>query len=63
MSDYYEEDWNSDGIEDEASCDYGVCEFCCDPQTKAMGLCTTECCAYMDSLPEKLEPKGEAEHK
>lgn len=29
-------------------CDYGVDEFCVDPQTKSMGLCTTECKAYLD---------------
>jgi hypothetical protein len=50
-----EDEWVEEGDdewEDELSCDYGVCEFCSDPQTKAMGLCTTECAEYLKSLKE-----------
>lgn len=52
-----EEDWideeTDDDWEDDASCDYGVCEFCSDPQTKEMGLCTTECREYLESIKEE----------
>ena len=33
----------------EEDCDYGF-EFCSDPVTKKLGLCTTECQAYLESL-------------
>lgn len=35
----------------EESCDYG-CEFCTDPETKRMGLCTTECNDYIAACEE-----------
>jgi hypothetical protein len=47
--DYEEESWKEDW-EDEGSCDYGVSEPCCDPQTKEMGLCTTDCAAYLEAV-------------
>ena len=38
--------WETDDWEDEdPGCDYGL-EFCEDPQTRELGLCTTECAAY-----------------
>jgi len=49
------ETWEDEGIEEGSfddwlrDCDFGF-EFCCDPQTKAMGLCTTECSLYLESL-------------
>lgn len=33
--------------ENENGCDYGVTEFCVEPQTKDLGICTTECSAYL----------------
>jgi len=45
-----EEDWVEEEMQEEDSCDYGVSEPCSDPQTKSMGLCTTECAAYLDSV-------------
>lgn len=38
--DHYE-----DELEEQMGCDFGA-EFCEDPQTKAMGLCTTSCALY-----------------
>lgn len=38
--------------EEEDFCDYGVSEFCSDPQTKSLGLCTTECQGYLQSVKE-----------
>ena len=51
MEEYYDEDYGSDdSYEDEGLyCDYDVGEFCEDPQTKSMGLCTTECKAYLEA--------------
>lgn len=37
--------------DDDRSCDYGF-EFCSDPETKALGLCTTECEEYLRSIEE-----------
>jgi len=42
-------------MEDEQGCDYGVSELCSEPDTKDMGLCTTECRAYMDSVKKENE--------
>lgn len=36
----------------EEGCDYGF-GFCSDPETRSMGLCTTECSAYMDVVEEQ----------
>ncbi len=46
-----DEDWGSDDYYEEEGlyCDYDVSEFCEDPQCKGMGLCTTECKAYLDA--------------
>lgn len=43
---YFEED---DGYDEDLcgdGCPYGF-EFCSDPQTRELGLCTTECSDYM----------------
>lgn len=48
--DINEQDYWEDECDDEGSCEYGVSEFCCDPQTRDMGLCTTECVAYLDAV-------------
>lgn len=54
MSEEWEEDCS--GEEDEGLyCDYDVCEFCEDPQTKSLGLCTTECNAYLSSCKRQEE--------
>jgi hypothetical protein len=54
MNDYFgpwEEDPDNYDHEEEnmMGCDYGA-EFCEDPQTKSMGLCTTECHLYFDMV-------------
>ncbi len=51
----FDEDFFADGDdvseEDEDDCcEYGCGEFCSDPQTRDMGLCTTECTAYLCSI-------------
>lgn len=38
-------------------CDYGA-EFCEDPQTKVMGLCTTECSLYFEMVKAMVEAEG-----
>lgn len=38
-----------DFAQEEESCPYGF-EFCEDPQTRDLGLCTTECETYMDEV-------------
>ena len=44
----FEDDFERDA-EEEMDCDYGF-EFCSDPQTKAMGLCTSECEEYLEAI-------------
>ena len=51
------EDLDPLDLEDDSSCDYGVCEPCCDPWTKEMGLCTTECAAYLKAVEEDAAHK------
>jgi len=41
-----------DEEEEMMSCDYGA-EFCEDPLTKEMGLCTTECNLYFDMVKDQ----------
>jgi hypothetical protein len=48
---FYEDDESDNG------CDYGVGEFCEDPQTKDAGLCTTECQPYLCSI-EAIADQG-----
>ena len=53
-----EDSWEAefeDELADECSCDYDVCELCEEPQTKAMGLCTTECSAYLNACEKENE--------
>lgn len=52
-----EESWEEEF--DESGCDYGVCEFCEDPQTKELGLCTTECAAYLAAVAADTNKKTE----
>jgi hypothetical protein len=52
MANWEEENWVEEEMAEEDSCDYGVSEICCDPHTKSMGLCTTECASYMKSVEE-----------
>ena len=51
-----EEDFESEDMywEEDANCLYGF-EFCSDPQTRDMGICTTECEEYLDSVSQELE--------
>jgi translation elongation factor EF-1alpha len=52
-----EEDWideTNDEWENGISCDYGVCEFCSNPQIKEMGLCTTDCLEYRKFIEEEM---------
>lgn len=52
--------WERDFEEEEdidEGCNYGVSEPCAEPQTRAMGLCTTECSAYFDAV-EAEEKEG-----
>jgi len=46
-----EEDFESEDVywEEQADCPYGF-EFCEDPGTRAMNLCTTECGVYLESI-------------
>lgn len=53
-----DEDW-ADEVTEEGSCDYGVSEICSDPQTKDLGLCTTECQAYLELVKKEQETKGQ----
>ena len=48
----WEDEYAEDYLEEQECCDYGF-EFCWDPQIKAMGLCTTECPLYLDSLEDE----------
>lgn len=48
-----DEDWGSDEEDEGLYCDYDVGEFCEEPHTKSMGLCTTECKAYLDACKEE----------
>jgi hypothetical protein len=41
-----EEGFGGDDTED-ISCDFGCTEFCTEPQTKELGLCTTDCQIYL----------------
>jgi len=56
MNDWEDEGSEEEDFEDANGCDYGVSEFCSDPQTKDCGLCTTECATYLDSVKEKAKP-------
>jgi len=56
---WQEDSWQEDAWqgeapwqEDEEGCAYGF-EFCDDPETRGLGLCTTECKTYLDSLKEE----------
>lgn len=51
-----DDDWEGEGDSEESGCPYGF-EFCEDPFTRDMSLCTTECKLYLDSL--KAEAKEE----
>jgi hypothetical protein len=53
-----DEDW-ADEVTEEGSCNYGVSEICSDPQTKDLGLCTTECQAYLELVKKEQETKGQ----
>jgi hypothetical protein len=45
------EGWvEEEGFGEGEGCDYGCGEYCAEPQTKEMGLCTTECQAYLCSV-------------
>lgn len=44
----------------EEDCDYGF-DVCIDPETKAMGLCTTECSAYLEAVEEQERAAREKE--
>ena len=59
MTGYYSGDDLGEFVDDEdfSSCDYGA-EFCEDPQTRAMGLCTTECRTYFQMVREQDEEVG-----
>ena len=46
----FEDDWERE-VEEEMDCSYGF-EFCSEPCTKAMGLCTTECSEYLEAISE-----------
>ena len=46
----------------EIDCDYGISEFCEEPETKAMGLCTTECALYLSAV-EKSEKRENVEER
>lgn len=50
IDDYAEPEEYMDELEE--SCDYDF-EFCSDPETRAMGLCTTECSAYIEAVEEE----------
>lgn len=50
MSEWDEQEWIEEEAEDEGSCDYGVSDPCSDPGTKELGLCTTECQAYLKAV-------------
>ncbi len=39
-------------------CEYGCSEFCDDPGTREIGLCTTDCRTYMKSLEGKWEEES-----
>ena len=54
-----EEDWVEEEMQEEDSCDYGVSEPCSDPQTKDLGLCTTECAAYLGSVEQEQREHGQ----
>lgn len=54
----YQEEWEDDDPEAELDCDYGF-GFCSDPETKGMGLCTTECSVYLESVEEMLKKEEE----
>lgn len=50
IDDYADPEVYMDELEED--CYYGF-EFCSDPETKAMGLCTTECSLYLEALEEQ----------
>ena len=54
--DYYPEDQGPEDFEEEEfeGCDFGA-EFCVEPDTKAMGLCTTECRLYFEMVEAQEE--------
>lgn len=53
------DDWdNCEEDPMECNCPYGF-EFCDDPQTRELGLCTTECAAYFRAVEEEHKEKGE----
>lgn len=50
-----DEDYESEDMywEEEAQCCFYGFEFCIDPETRDMGLCTTDCDLYLESLEEE----------
>jgi hypothetical protein len=51
LSDWEEEEgFDEEDSSEDGGCDYGVTEFCSEPQTRDMNLCTTECQTYLCSV-------------
>jgi hypothetical protein len=50
--------WEEEDFEEEGTCDYGVCEFCSDPETRENGLCTTECVTYLEAVEADAKTEG-----
>jgi len=63
MSEWGDEEEGFEEEFDEGGCDYGVSEYCSDPQTKEMGLCTTECADYLRSVEEEEKSRLKKESK
>lgn len=58
--DDYSEDDGMDEWEEEGQCDYGMAEFCMDPTMRDLGLCTTECREYLESVKRDAEDWSKA---
>jgi hypothetical protein len=55
LNEWEEEEGFEEEEDDGACCDYGVTEFCSEPQTKEAGLCTTECQEYFLAVEMKTD--------
>lgn len=55
--------YRGDFVDDESEdlglgCDYGCSEFCENPGTRALGLCTTDCRTYMETVEGQTQESG-----
>lgn len=49
-----EEGWQEEVWQEDEGCPYGF-EFCEDPHTRDLNLCTTECRLYLNSVAKETE--------